>query len=139
MTAPTPASVSYTLTRADLVRYADASGDLNPIHLSPSAAEAAGLPGVVVHGMLLMGLALRAVTRWAGDPAHVRNCTARFLQPVTVPEDSPVVIDVEAAPGPATLTGDAVVELRVRCAGRLAARLSAVVRVGFQHGSTTAS
>lgn len=75
------------LTRADLVRYAGASGDLNPIHWSDRVAGIAGLPGVIAHGMLTLGAAGRIVTDWVGDPARVRSFGARFTRPVVVPDD----------------------------------------------------
>ena len=75
------------LTRADLVRYAGASGDFNPIHWSDRAATALGLPGVLAHGMLTMGTALRVVTDWIGDPARVLSYSTRFTKPVLVPDD----------------------------------------------------
>ncbi|MCC6498207.1 MAG: MaoC family dehydratase N-terminal domain-containing protein [Propionibacteriaceae bacterium] len=77
---------SRTFTRADLVRYAGASGDFNPIHWSNPAAAALGLPDVIAHGMLTMGTALRVVTDWAGDPGRVRSYYVRFTKPVVVPE-----------------------------------------------------
>jgi acyl dehydratase len=76
------------LTRADLVRYAGASGDFNPIHWSERAARDAGLPDVIAHGMLTMALASRLVTTWAGDPGAVVDCTVRFTRPVVVPDDT---------------------------------------------------
>lgn len=75
------------LTRADLVRYAGASGDLNPIHWSDRVAGIAGLPGVIAHGMLTLGAAGRIVTDWVGDPARIRSYGARFTRPVVVPDD----------------------------------------------------
>lgn len=75
-----------TFTRADLVRYAGASGDFNPIHWSNAAAASLGLPDVIAHGMLTMGTALRVVTDWAGDPGRVRSYFVRFTKPVVVPE-----------------------------------------------------
>lgn len=84
---------SRTLTRADLVRYAGASGDFNPIHWSDAAAEALGLPDVIAHGMLTMGTALRVVTDWAGDPGRVRSYSVRFTKPVVVPADSGAVVE----------------------------------------------
>jgi acyl dehydratase len=76
------------VTRADLVRYAGASGDLNPIHWSDRVATGVGLPGVIAHGMLTMALAGRLVTRWAGDdPSAVRSFAVRFTRPVVVPDD----------------------------------------------------
>ncbi len=77
----------HRVTRADLVRYAGASGDLNPIHWSDRVATGVGLPGVIAHGMLTMGLAARAVTDWAGDPAALVGYQVRFGRPVVVPDD----------------------------------------------------
>ena len=79
--------LSLRITRADLVRYAGASGDLNPIHWSDRTAAAVGLPGVIAHGMLTMALAGRLVTDWAGDPSAVRRYGVRFTRPVVVPDD----------------------------------------------------
>ncbi len=59
-------AVSHELTRADLVAYAGASGDMNPMHTDEVAAKAAGLPSVFGHGMLSMGILGRALTDWAG-------------------------------------------------------------------------
>ena len=78
---------THPVTRADLVRYAGASGDLNPIHWSDRVATSVGLPGVIAHGMLTMGLAARAVTDWAGDPGAVVEYQVRFSRPVVVPDD----------------------------------------------------
>src|SRR4029450_4742275 len=59
--------VAETIERLDLVRYAGASGDFNPIHWNDEVARAVGLPGVIAHGMYSMGVAARMVTAWAGD------------------------------------------------------------------------
>jgi acyl dehydratase len=79
--------LALRVTRADLVRYAGASGDLNPIHWSDRVAAAVGLPGVIAHGMFTMALAGRIVTDWAGGPAAVRSYGVRFTRPVVVPDD----------------------------------------------------
>ena len=78
---------TYPVTRADLVRYAGASGDFNPIHWNERVATDVGLPGVIAHGMLTMALAARAVTAWAGDPAALVEYHVRFGRPVVVPDD----------------------------------------------------
>lgn len=78
---------SYVVTRADLVRYAGASGDFNSIHWSDRVATSVGLPGVVAHGMLTLALAGRALTEWVGDPDRVVSFGARFTNPVVVPDD----------------------------------------------------
>ena len=75
------------LTRADLVRYAGASTDFNPIHYSERFAAQVGLPGVIAHGMLTMASGLRVVTDWLGDPSRVRSYFVRFTKPVVVPDD----------------------------------------------------
>ncbi|WP_213453125.1 MaoC family dehydratase [Rhizomonospora bruguierae] len=78
---------TFRVTRADLVRYAGASGDFNPIHWSERVAMKVGLPGVIAHGMYTMALAVRAVTAWAGAPDAVVEFSARFTRPVPVPDD----------------------------------------------------
>jgi acyl dehydratase len=77
----------YRVTRADLVRYAGASGDFNPIHWNERTALAVGLPGVIAHGMYTMALAGRAVGQWTGDPGSVVEYGVRFSKPVPVPDD----------------------------------------------------
>lgn len=78
---------TYTITRVDLVRYAGASGDFNPIHWSERVATGVGLPGVIAHGMYTMALASRAVTTWVGgDPAAITDYSVRFARPVPVPD-----------------------------------------------------
>src|ERR1700750_730177 len=72
---------TYGITRADLVRYAGASGDFNPIHWSDRVAAGVGLPGVIAHGMLTMALAGRLVTQWAGGPAAVRSYGVGLTRP----------------------------------------------------------
>ncbi|HZU16661.1 MAG TPA: MaoC family dehydratase [Candidatus Dormibacteraeota bacterium] len=67
-----------TFTRELIAAYAEASGDRNPIHLDEEAARAAGLPGVIAHGMLQMGL----LARVAGDPARLRRLSCRFAEAV---------------------------------------------------------
>ena len=79
--------LSVRVTRADLVRYAGASGDFNPIHWSDRIATSVGLPGVIAHGMYTMALAGRLVTEWAGDPGAVLSFGTRFTRPVVVPDD----------------------------------------------------
>ena len=81
-------TLTVRFTRERLVRYAGASTDFNPIHFSDHYAAAAGLPGVIAHGMLTMGTALRVVTDWVGDPGRVRSYFVRFTKPVVVPDDA---------------------------------------------------
>ena len=78
--------ITATFTRETLVRYAGASTDFNPIHYSDRAASELGLPGVIAHGMLTMGTALRVVTDWCGDPGRVVGYYVRFVKSVLVPD-----------------------------------------------------
>jgi acyl dehydratase len=78
---------TYTVTRSDLVRYAGASGDFNPIHWSDRVATSVGLPGVIAHGMFTMALAARALDTWAGGPGRVAELGCKFTKPVVVPDD----------------------------------------------------
>lgn len=80
--------LTVNLTRADLVRYAGASLDFNPIHWNERFATGVGLPNVIAHGMLTMALGGRLVTDWAGDPGAVSAFSVRFTRPIVVPDDS---------------------------------------------------
>ncbi|MGS0562967.1 MaoC/PaaZ C-terminal domain-containing protein [Microbacterium aurugineum] len=72
------------LTRESLVRYAGASGDFNPIHYRDDVAASVGLPGVLAHGMLTMGIASSVVVA-ALDPAtQILDYGVRFTKPVVV-------------------------------------------------------
>jgi acyl dehydratase len=93
------AEKSYPLTRDSLVRYAGASGDFNPIHYRDDVATSVGLPGVLAHGMLTMGLAVQPVVEWAGDPARVIDYQVRFTRPVLVDAQTGAVVSVVAKVG----------------------------------------
>ena len=93
------AESSFALTRDALVRYAGASGDFNPIHYRDDVAEAVGLPGVLAHGMLTMGLAIQPVVDWLGDPGRVLDYQVRFTRPVHVEPDFGAVVTVIAKVG----------------------------------------
>lgn len=104
-------TVAFPVTRADLVAYAEASGDQNPIHQDEAAAKAAGLPDVIAHGMYTMGLVSRAVLEWAagaGLDANLTEFSARFAKPVVVPAEGGAEIEVE---GKVRKLDDASVEL----------------------------
>lgn len=106
------------VTRADLVRYAAASGDLNPIHWSDRVAAGVGLPGVIAHGMLTMALAGRLVTAWAGDPSAVRSLGVRFTRPVVVPDDDAGALLELSGTVTAVADGVATVAVTARFDGR---------------------
>ncbi|OFT95694.1 MULTISPECIES: MaoC family dehydratase [Brevibacterium] len=74
------------ISRADLVRYAGASGDYNTIHWNERFAKEVGLPNVIAHGMLTMALAVGPITQWAGNPGAVIDYRTRFTKPVVVPD-----------------------------------------------------
>ena len=84
---------TFTITRADLVRYAAASGDQNPIHQDEDVARSVGLPGVIAHGMYTMALAARAVEGWFPG-AEVVSFGCKFTNPVVVPREGGVDIEV---------------------------------------------
>jgi acyl dehydratase len=86
-------------TRDALVRYAGASGDFNPIHYRDDVAASVGLPGVLAHGMLTMGLAVQPVVDWAGDPARVADYQVRFTRPVLVDPEAGAEVSVTAKVG----------------------------------------
>ena len=79
--------LTVVVTRADLVRYAGAALDFNPIHWNEATATGVGLPNVIAHGMLTMAYAGRVVTDWAGDPGAVVRYGTKFTRPVVVPDD----------------------------------------------------
>jgi acyl dehydratase len=89
----------YRLGRDSLVRYAGASGDFNPIHYRDDVAASVGLPGVLAHGMLTMGLAVQPVVDWAGDPARVVDYQVRFTRPVVVDPAEGATVSVLAKVG----------------------------------------
>ena len=76
----------FHISRFDLVRYAGASGDFNPIHWNERLAKSVGLPDVIAHGMFTMATAARVLTDWAGDPAAVVEYGVRFTRPIVVPD-----------------------------------------------------
>ena len=87
------------LTRDALVRYAGASGDFNPIHYRDDVAASVGLPGVLAHGMLTMGLAVQPVVDWAGDPARVVDYQTKFTRPVVVDPEKGADVAIVAKVG----------------------------------------
>lgn len=90
------AKTELTVTRNDLVRYAGASGDFNPIHYDEVVAAGEGLPGVLCQGMLTAALALQTVTEWLGDPTAVVSYETRFTRPVVVDPMHGAVLSVSA-------------------------------------------
>lgn len=93
--AGTPETATVTLSRDLIARYADVSGDHNPIHLDDDAAAAAGFPGVIAHGMSVLAVAVEAIVdRYAGgDAGLVRGVAVRFSAPVR--PDEPVQVKLQ--------------------------------------------
>ena len=87
------------LTRESLVRYAGASGDFNPIHYRDDVAAAVGLPGVLAHGMLTMGLAVGTIESWVGDTGRILEYGVRFTKPVVVDPETGADVTVVAKVG----------------------------------------
>ena len=77
-------SKEFLLTRDSLVRYAGASGDFNPIHYREDFAKSVGLPGVIAHGMLTMGVSVQVAVDWVGDAGKVSDYSTRFTKMVDV-------------------------------------------------------
>ena len=93
--ADLPEKIFY-LDRELLKRYADASGDQNPIHQNEEFAVSVGLPNVIAHGMLTMALVGKYVSDFAGGSANVVEFGARFTKPVIVPAGQKVDLTVSA-------------------------------------------
>lgn len=105
----------FVVHRSDLVRYAHASGDHNPIHQDEDVARSVGLPGVIAHGMFTMALAARAVDTWT-EGAEVVELGCKFTKPVVVPDGDGVEVQIagtvkDVADGRTTLA------LEVTCGG----------------------
>ncbi|WIB41668.1 MaoC/PaaZ C-terminal domain-containing protein [Curtobacterium sp. MCLR17_058] len=87
------------ITRDSLVRYAGASGDFNPIHYRDDVAASVGLPGVLAHGMLTMGIAVQPVAEWLGDSGWVAGYGVRFTRPVVVDPEQGATVGIVAKVG----------------------------------------
>ncbi len=107
---------TFAVRRSDLVRYAGASGDFNPIPWSDRVARAVGLPGVIAHGMFTMALAARAVATWTGD-AEVVELGCKFTNPVAVPDDDTGVEVVVGGTVKSAEDGLTTIALEVTCDG----------------------
>jgi acyl dehydratase len=122
-------SRDFAITRADLVRYAGASGDFNPIHWNERFAKSVGLPDVIAHGMFTMALAARVLTDWAGDPAAIVDYSVRFTRPVVVPDPDGTTLTVSAAVREVRDDGLAEVDLTATVGGQtVLAKARALVR-----------
>jgi acyl dehydratase len=109
---------SFPIARGDLVRYAGASGDFNPIHWNARFAIGVGLPDIIAHGMLTMAMTARLVTDWIGDPGAVVDYSVRFTRPVVVPDDDAgATLHVEGVVGEKLGDGMVRIDLTARSDG----------------------
>ena len=118
----------FVVRRSDLVAYADASGDPNPIHQDDAVARLVGLPGVIAHGMYTMALAARAVATWTDD-AEVVELGCKFTAPVVVPAEGGATVRIGGVVK-GVADGRATIALEVTCGGeKVLGAPKAVVRV----------
>jgi acyl dehydratase len=87
------------LQRVDIVRYAGASGDFNPIHTDEGYARATGAPTVFAMGMLPAGYLAHAISDWFGGPQHLRRFKVRFTTRVWPGDELACVGRVESIDG----------------------------------------
>jgi acyl dehydratase len=123
----------FPVNRRDLVRYAGASGDFNPIHWNERFAKSVGLPDVIAHGMFTMASAIRVVTDWAGDPGAVIEYSVRFTRPVVVPDPDGATLHVGGKVR--TVREDGSVEVDLTCTvdeQTVLAKARAIVRLPEQ-------
>jgi acyl dehydratase len=121
--------VHHDVQRYDLVKYAGASGDFNPIHWNERFARSVGLPNVIAHGMYTMALTARVVTDWAGDPDALVEYGVRFTRPVVVPDPDGAVLDVAGEVSAVRDDGLLVVDLTATVNGQtVLAKARAIVR-----------
>ena len=122
---------TFVFHRADLVRYAGASGDFNVIHWNERVATSVGLPNVIAHGMLTMALGGRFVTEWTGDPGAVTQYGVRFSAPVVVPDDDKgATVEFTGVVADKLADGLVAVDITARSGdARVLTRARAIVRV----------
>jgi acyl dehydratase len=120
----------FPVQRANLVMYAGASNDFNPIHWNERFARSVGLPDVIAHGMFTMAVAVRVITDWVGDPGAVVDYGVRFSKPVVVPDEGGAELVVSGTVA-GKLAGNRVeVELQARSGGeKVLARARAIVQL----------
>ena len=104
---------TFIINRALLLKYADASGDQNPIHQDEAFAKSVGLPDVIAHGMLTMGLAGKYLSDISGAE-NVLEFSAKFIKPVVVPANTDVSLIVSGKVGEIT-DGIVKIELLAMC------------------------
>ncbi|RSN49711.1 dehydratase [Amycolatopsis sp. WAC 04197] len=122
--------LTIDVTRDQLVRYAGASLDFNPIHWNEAFAKEVGLPDVIAHGMLTMALGARLVTDWLGDPGRLVDYFARFTRPVVVPNEGAATIEFTGKVAVVNDDGTARVDITAKFEGKaVLGKAQAVVRI----------
>ncbi len=106
-----PSYVHEKITRTDLVKYAGASGDYNPMHHDELLATSVGMPSVFAHGMLSMGLLSNVLVRWAG-PDAIRHFEVQF-RAITWPDDKVTCTGTVA--GKREANGEKLVDVDLQC------------------------
>lgn len=119
------------VTRTDLIRYAGAALDFNPIHWNDRVAGEVGLPDVIAHGMLTMAFGGRLVTDWLGDRGTIVDYGVRFTRPVVVPNDEAgALVELTGKVGELRDDGTVRVDVTAKFEGRtVLGRATAIVRV----------
>jgi acyl dehydratase len=74
--------VEKTITRNQILDYADASGDYNPIHVDEASGKKAGLGGIIAHGLLSLAFMTQLMTDWLADPMDLKKIKVRFVSMV---------------------------------------------------------
>ena len=118
------------VTREQLVRYAGAALDFNPIHWNERLAKDVGLPDVIAHGMLTMALGGRLITEWLGDPGKLLDYSCRFTRPVVVPDgDEGALVEFSGKIREVRDDGTARVDITAKFDGRtVLGKATAVIR-----------
>ena len=80
-------SLARVVTSDDVKAYAEAGGDMNPLHRDDAVARAAGFPGIIAHGMFTMGHLAACIAGWAGGAERIQRLTSQFRAPVFMGEE----------------------------------------------------
>jgi len=121
--------LSRRVTQEQISAYAEASGDINPIHVNEEFARMVGLPGTIAHGMLDLGILVETLSRWAGGSERVAAVAVRFSKPLLPGQTITCtgrVVSVDTASGLVELAVEAVSDAgeRVLTNGRATVRLA---------------
>jgi acyl dehydratase len=92
-------TLTKTVTRVQIAKYAAATGDFNALHFDDDHARRAGMDGVIAHGLLSLGFVGQAITDLAGGrPEDVRSVSLRFKKPVRPGDTVVVQLDYDGDP-----------------------------------------